>query len=119
MVYIFETELPKEKSVLFALQKIYGIGYFSSKKICRNLGFLINMKIKNLNDLQLFKLVQNIENLKFIITNDLKKQILINNLKYVSIKSYRGLRKLQGLPIRGQRTHTNAKTARRVKRQSK
>lgn len=116
MVYLFETELPKEKSVLFALQKIYGIGNYNAKIICKSLGFLINMKMKNLNKLQLLKLTQKIENLKLVITNDLKKQILLNNSRYVSIKSYRGLRKLQGLPIRGQRTHTNAKTSRRVKK---
>lgn len=116
MAYIFETELNSEKPVQISLQKIFGIGQPTSKIICNSLGFSINLKIKDLNKSQISKIIKKIESLNLIISSDLKKQISLNNLKYVSIKSYRGLRKLQGLPIRGQRTHTNAQTAKKKNR---
>lgn len=116
MVYILETELNTEKPIYVSLQKIFGVGQFTSKKICKSLGFLINLKTKDLNKLQILQLTKKIESLNIIVSSDLKKQISKNNLKYISIKSYKGLRKLQGLPIRGQRTHTNAQTAKRKNR---
>ena len=116
MIYLFETELNKNKSIIFSLQKIFGIGYCTSKKICLSLGFSLNMKASYLDNFQYSKIVKKITSLKLIISNDLKKQIILNNTRYVNIRAYKGLRKLQGLPIRGQRTHTNAKTARKRKK---
>ncbi len=113
MLYIFETELNTNKPVFIALQQIFGIGVFTSEKICNSLGFSINYKIKDLTKYQYFLLLKRIDDLDLLLSSDLKKKITLNNSRYISIKSYRGLRKLQGLPIRGQRTHTNAKTARR------
>lgn len=113
MIHLFETELAKEKSIVFSLQNIYGIGNANAKKICKFLGFSLNMKVKFLTMAQVLQIIKIIEDSKLLVTTELKKNILINNSKYVSIKTYRGLRKLQGLPIRGQRTHSNAKTARK------
>jgi small subunit ribosomal protein S13 len=76
----------------------------------------LNLKINELSDDQIAKLLKLIELSDITITSDLKKlkQIIAKNL--VAIKSYRGLRRINGFPVRGQRTHTNAKTAKRNKR---
>jgi len=113
MLYIFESELPESKSVNCSLRYIYGIGKFQSKLICKKAGLSLNYKTKNLKPKQKTLLIKIIKNLSLPISSDLKKIIALNNLRLTSIKSYKGLRKKNGLPIRGQRTHTNAKTARK------
>ena len=115
MIYLFETKLYDNKSIIFALSAVYGIGVNQSIKICKKLGFSINLKIKNLSEAQTKKIIKLIETSDLIITSDLKKfkSLLFKTL--VSIKSYKGLRKIKGLPIRGQRTHTNSKTARKIR----
>jgi small subunit ribosomal protein S13 len=113
MIYLFESELPENKSVYFALTCIYGIGKANSFLICRKLGFSANLKVKNLSKDQIIKLIKTIETLNIELASDLKKAESLITKTLVSIRSYRGLRKKQGLPVRGQRTHTNAKTARK------
>lgn len=113
MVYLFESKIPEEKSVLFALTYIYGINKSTSYLICKKLGFSINFKINLLSNEQLNILVKTTELLNLILGSNLKKLKQLHFKKLVSIKSYKGLRKKQGLPVRGQRTHTNAKTARK------
>jgi small subunit ribosomal protein S13 len=112
-MYLFESELPDNMSVVFALQRIYGIGKKNSFLICKKLGFSINFKIINLSKEQVTDIINLIESLNLVLSSDLKKikSLRIKNL--IFIKSYRGLRRIQGLPVRGQRTHTNAKTARK------
>jgi small subunit ribosomal protein S13 len=113
MIYLFESELPENKSVFFALTHVYGVGRANSSLICRKLGFSTNLKIKNLSKDQIIKLIKTIELSNIELASDLKKVQLLITKKLVSIKSYRGLRRTQGLPVRGQRTHTNGKTARK------
>jgi small subunit ribosomal protein S13 len=113
MIYLFESELPENKSVHLALTHIYGIGKVNSSLICRKLGFSVNLKLKNLSKDQTTRLIKTIETLNIELASDLKKLQLLVLKKLVSIKSYKGLRRKQGLPVRGQRTHTNAKTARK------
>lgn len=113
MIYLFEAKLPETKSIFFGLKAIFGIGKNRSLLICRKLGFSPNLKIKELSDRQIYKISKLIEFLNFTISNDLKRVNLLNNQRLVNIKSYRGLRKKQGFPVRGQRTHTNAATAKR------
>jgi small subunit ribosomal protein S13 len=114
MIYIFESELSKNKPVFLALKYIYGINKFNSFLICKKLGFSKNLKIKSLSKDQLNKLVITIEHLEIKLASDLKKLKILNTKKLISIKSYKGLRKFKGLPVRGQRTHTNAKTSRKM-----
>jgi small subunit ribosomal protein S13 len=116
MVYLLETELKESKSVFLALKNVYGIGKSRSFFICKQLGFGFNLKINELSDDQISKLLKLIESSNFIITSDLKKLKQLITKKLVAIKSYRGLRRINGFPVRGQRTHTNAKTAKRNKR---
>jgi small subunit ribosomal protein S13 len=115
MVYILETKLFENKSIVFALNNIYGIGRYQSLIICKKLGFSTNFKVKNLSEEQIKKLLKIIYNSNLMITSDLKnlKNLILKNL--VSIKSQRGLRRIRGLPIRGQRTHTNARTAKKIR----
>jgi len=116
MIYILETELNENKSIFFALQSVYGIGKFHSKIFCRRMGFSLNLKVNELTSEQLQKLVKMVENNKILITTDLKKSqsLIIKNL--IDIKTRRGIRRIQGLPVRGQRTHTNAKSARKFRK---
>lgn len=113
MIYLLETKLPENKSVYFSLTNIYGIGKATSFLICKKLGFSLNLKTKNLNEEQQIEIVKLIDSLNLILNNDLKKLKSLKLKKLISIKSYRGLRRVNGLPVRGQRTHTNAKSARK------
>ena len=92
---------------------VYGLGKSISLLICKRLGFSKNLKVKHLSKEQINKLVKTIENLDKELASDLKKLKILSTKKLVNIKSYKGLRKIKGLPIRGQRTHTNAKTSRK------
>lgn len=113
MIYIFDSKIPENKSVFFALTNIYGINKYNSFLICKKLGFSKNFKIKNLSQEQTNSLLKMLELLEFVVGSNLKKirQIQLKNLTL--IKSYKGLRRISGLPVRGQRTHTNAKTAKK------
>ena len=113
MVYLFETELPDNKLVFLSIMHIYGLGKTSSLFVCKRLGFSKSLKMKDLSKDQLNKLIKTIESLNKELAGALKKSKLLSTQKLVSIKSYKGLRKIKGLPIRGQRTRTNAKTAKK------
>jgi small subunit ribosomal protein S13 len=113
MVYLLESELPKNKSIFFALMNVYGIGKTNAELICKKLGFSKNLKVKELSKEQVNKLIILIESFDLELSSNLKRLNILVNQKLISIKSYRGIRKSQGLPVRGQRTHTNAKTARK------
>ena len=116
MVYLLESRLPETKQVFVALKSVYGFGNYRSRVICKKLGFSQNLKIRDLSPRQISKISRLTEALNFVLASDLKKLNLLNYHKLVAIKSYRGLRKRKGFPVRGQRTHTNAKTSK--KRQS-
>jgi small subunit ribosomal protein S13 len=111
MIYLLETKLQDDKSIFFSLKNLYGIGNKHAYNLCKILGFSENLKTKNLSEDQIKKLVKLIGNSNIIITSDLKKKKSLALKNLVFIKSYRGLRKIKGLPVRGQRTHTNGKTA--------
>ena len=116
MLYLLETNLPDQKSVFFALMQIHGIGENTAFSICKKLGFSINLKVKNLNQEQIAELLQIIDSLNLSLNNELKKLKSMTLKRLIAIKSYRGLRRVKGLPVRGQRTHTNAKSAKKNKR---
>ena len=116
MLYFLETKLPEQKSVYFALTQIYGIGRTTAFVICKKLGFSINLKIKDLTQEQTVEMLQLIDSLNLNLNNELKKLKSLKLKNLVSMKSYKGLRRVRGLPVRGQRTHTNAKSARKHRR---
>ena len=112
MSYIFETKLPEAKPVSVALKSIKGLGKTKSQKICNKLGFSGNFLIMNLSGEQTKKLITLLGKEQLLGTDLIKfKNLALKSL--ISIKLLRGIRKVKGLPVRGQRTHTNAKTARK------
>lgn len=115
MIYVLETDINENKSIFFSLKSIYGISNTTALLICKKLGFVQNLKVKNLSQKQIEDLINLIETSNIIITNDLKKIKSLTMKNLIFIKSYRGLRKIKGLPVRGQRTHTNGKSSRKNK----
>ena len=115
MIYILETELPENKSIYFSLTKIFGIGKFQSSLICKKIGLSLNCKLSKLTANQIVKLVKFIENSSLLINSNLKKYKITSINKLIQIKTYKGIRRLRGLPVRGQRTHTNAKTTSKIR----
>jgi small subunit ribosomal protein S13 len=111
MIYLLETDLLENKTVYISLTKVYGIGKSQALSIIKKLGFACNFKTSKLSSEQIVKLIKLVENLKLVINNNLKKSKIMITKKLIQIKAYKGIRKLKGLPVRGQRTHTNAKTA--------
>jgi len=116
MIYIFETEISNNKSLIISLRKIYGLNKKNSALICKQLGFSKNLKTSELSSDQISKLIKMIEKSNFIITTELYKLQAFSLRSLVEIKSYKGLRRISGLPVRGQRTHTNGRTSKRQKR---
>lgn len=115
MLYILETELPENKSIYFSLTNVFGIGKFQSFLICKKIGFSYNCKLAKLTSSQTIKLIKLIEASNILINNSLRKYKIMLIKKQTQIKTYKGIRRLRGLPVRGQRTHTNAKTASKVR----
>jgi small subunit ribosomal protein S13 len=115
MIYIFESEINDNKPIIFSLQGIYGIGKNNSRNLCKMLGLSNNIKIKNLSKDQINKILKTLGNLDLKLGSDLKKLKSLNLKNLINIKSYKGLRRYQGLPVRGQRTHTNANTSKRIR----
>lgn len=113
MFVILGVELKENKKVRIALQKIHGIGKLTSEKICDFLSINHNIKISDLSEIErnnLSKLIK--ENL--VIENVLRREVVLNIEKYKKNNSYRGFRHRHNLPVRGQRTCTNAKTRRKM-----
>ncbi len=109
MARILGVEIPNEKRVEIGLTYIYGIGRTQSNKILKIANIDPNIRVKDLKDDQLSKLSKIIED-NYKIEGELR-QIIFRNIKRLKdIKSYRGLRHRLGLPVRGQRTRTNAVT---------
>ena len=113
MVYILETEINDNKLINIALIYIFGINISLSNKICKLLGLNKNLKLKNLTKEQKNSLFLIINYLKLKINYNLLKYEVDNHKRLVNIKNYKGFRKLNKLPVRGQRTHTNAKNCKK------
>lgn len=112
MIFLFETNLNKNNRLFFELLKILGLGKQLSKFICKKLGFSKNLKIEILSTFQILKLMQLLNKFK-LIGNKLKKFQFSNLKKKLNIKLISAIKQINGLPIRGQRTHTNAKTSKK------
>ncbi len=113
MVYILNTNIKNNKKIDIALCAVYGIGKTLSKKTCNMLHLNENIKFNQLNNTQIEKISQLI-NENFHFKTELKQILYKQKNRLVKISSYRGFRSKQGLPSRGQRTHTNANTARKL-----
>jgi len=113
MLIIFGVTIPKEKRIAYALPTLYGIGLYSSKKICNELGFAEGLKVSDLTDEQQYNLIRKLKE-EYRLENNLREEIKSNVQRYINNGSIRGFRHRNKLPVRGQRTKTNAKTPRRV-----
>ena len=111
MVYFLNTNIDSNKKINVALCEIYGIGKTLSLKICNQLGLNENVKFNQLNDAQIEKISQLI-NENFYFGTELKQILQKHKKRLVRISCYKGFRHKEGLPSRGQRTHTNANNAR-------
>ncbi|QUV77976.1 MULTISPECIES: 30S ribosomal protein S13 [Chloracidobacterium] len=109
MARIAGVDLPENKSVLIALTYIYGIGRSLSAKILEKANVDPSIKMRNLSEDELGRIRAVIDS-SVVVEGDLRKQIQLDIKRLVEIQSYRGLRHRKGLPVRGQRTHTNART---------
>jgi small subunit ribosomal protein S13 len=110
MPRILGVDIPGEKRVDIALRYIYGLGPVNSKEILARANIDPAVRAKNLSETQLSQIVNAIQEGKYVIEGDLRREIGINLKRLQAIKSYRGYRHLRGLPVRGQRTSTNART---------
>lgn len=109
MSYIVGTSLPKDKLLTQALSGILGLGSHQINKICRKAGFGPDCRVKDLNISQWATVEEAVDLLGIPIGPDLRRFQRDKVKRLCSILSYRGLRHRKGLPVRGQRTHTNAK----------
>ena len=110
MLIIFGVKLLEKKKIVYALPQIYGIGISLSKKICQELNFAPELTTQHLTGAQEFAIAKKIKE-EFRVEENLKEIIRSNLKRYLSSGSVRGYRHKNKLPVRGQRTHTNAKTA--------
>jgi small subunit ribosomal protein S13 len=108
MVRISGVNLPSKKRIEYALPYIYGVGLTLSRKILKDIGLSNDIRTDNLTDDQVARLQGEISN--YILEGDLRKTVLFNIRRLQQINSYRGSRHKNGLPVRGQRTKTNART---------
>ena len=110
MIILQETKLNLNKNLIIALSSVYGLGLKQASKICKKQGFGKTLKVSDLSEDQFYKLQDFLNKSKLLINQDLRKTQTQQIKALVSIKCYRGLRRKRGLPVRGQRTRTNAKT---------
>ena len=109
MARIAGVDLPRDKAVKVALTYIYGIGNSSAVKICDEAGVSPNTKTFDLDESEVVRLRDVIQG-QFKVEGDLRREVQQNIKMLMDIGCYRGLRHRKGLPVRGQRTHTNART---------
>ena len=108
MARIAGVDIPNQKRVEIALTYIYGIGNTTAKKICDAAGVSVDIRTKNLTDEQLTALRSEVA--KYRTEGDLRREVALNIKRLTEIGCYRGIRHKKGLPVRGQRTRTNART---------
>ncbi|MDP8269563.1 MAG: 30S ribosomal protein S13 [Candidatus Tenebribacter davisii] len=115
MAHISGIELPREKRIVIGLTYIYGIGKSTAERILAKVGIDVNIKVKDLS-------VEQEKNLRevilddYVVEGDLRTQKAMDIQRLMEINCYRGIRHKQNLPVRGQRTHTNARTRKGRKR---
>ncbi len=109
MAHIAGIELPKNKRLFIGLTYIYGIGPTVAKDICRKANIDETKKVEDLS-IEEEKIIRDIVQNDYVVEGALRTQVAMNIKRLMEIGSYRGMRHKRGLPVRGQRTHTNART---------
>ena len=109
MARIAGVNIPTNKRVLIALTYIHGIGDAKAKEICAAAGIPAERRVNELTDAEVIQIRETIDR-DYLVEGDLRREVAMNIKRLMDLKSYRGLRHRAGLPVRGQRTHTNART---------
>jgi small subunit ribosomal protein S13 len=109
MARIAGVDLPRRKHLAFALPYLYGIGRASAKEICKKAKIPENKRVEELSDAEV-KLIRDILDADYKVEGDLRREVQLNIKRLMDLGCYRGLRHRRGLPVHGQRTHTNART---------
>lgn len=109
MARLAGVDLPKSKRMEVALTYIFGIGRRSSRKILEQAGVSLDLKSDDLSDEDVVKIRQILDQ-GYKVEGDLRREVTANIKRHIDMGSYRGLRHRKNLPVRGQRTHTNART---------
>ncbi len=109
MARIASIDLPREKRIEAALTYIYGIGQPTATKICQETGVDPDIRVKDLSEDDVAKLREYIDK-HFIVEGDKRREVQLNIKRLIEVGCYRGTRHRKGLPVRGQRTKTNART---------
>jgi small subunit ribosomal protein S13 len=115
MARIAGVDIPNEKRVDISLRYIYGIGPKSASVICEKSGIEPSSKVRDLTDAELSRIREILDH-EFVIEGDLRRDVRQNIQRLIEINCYRGIRHRRGLPVRGQRTKTNARTKRGARR---
>ena len=108
MARIAGINIPDQQHTVIALQAIYGIGNTRAKTICAEAGIPEHVKIRELSEDQIEKLREQVA--KFTVEGDLRREVTMSIKRLLDLGCYRGIRHRRGLPVRGQRTKTNART---------
>ena len=109
MARIAGVNIPTNKRVVVALQYIHGIGASKAQEICEKVGIDAPRRVNQLTDAEVLQIREAIDR-DYTVEGDLRREVAMNIKRLMDLGSYRGLRHRRGLPVRGQRTHTNART---------
>ena len=109
MARIAGVNIPTNKRVIIALTYIHGIGRTTAVQIANQLGIAQSARVQDLSDEEILRIREAID-AEFTVEGDLRRQTAMNIKRLMDLRAYRGLRHRSGLPVRGQRTHTNART---------
>lgn len=109
MARIAGVNIPTQKRVEIALTYIHGIGRTSATQICQRIGIPTERRVNDLTEDELMRIREVIDS-EFTVEGDLRRETAMNIKRLMDMACYRGLRHRRGLPVRGQRTHTNART---------
>lgn len=109
MARIAGVNIPTNKRVLIALQYIHGIGAKKAEEICQKVSIPDERRVNQLTDAEVIQIRETIDR-DYLVEGDLRRDVAMNIKRLMDLGSYRGLRHRRGLPVRGQRTHTNART---------
>jgi len=101
--------IPTNKRVLIALRYIHGIGPANAKDICEKVGIAADRRVSDLTENEVIQIRETIDR-DYVVEGDLRREVAMNIKRLMDLGCYRGLRHRKGLPVRGQRTHTNART---------
>ena len=109
MARIAGVNIPANKRVLISLRYIYGIGPSNAKVICGQLGIAEDRRVNQLSDDEILKIRELIDR-EYRVEGDLRREVQLSIKRLIDLGTYRGMRHKRGLPVRGQRTRTNART---------